>query len=257
MSLVATPAIVLSALRYGETSKIVRLATREMGVQSAIAKGALRPRSRFGAALQLLSEGQAQLLTKEHRELHILAAFDLTRLRAGLTSDLSRYATASALAEVMLRFAPADPHPESYDLLRDALDLLESAPASELDALGFRLLWRQVSVLGFEPSLEACVRDGSPVPAGGGLPFSTREGGALCATCAAQHGSTQLPPQARSDLIALLDPDAALPALDSRHAESHRRLLAGYIRYHLGEGADLPALEFWTRRPWLSSSASA
>ena len=55
MSLVSTPAIVLSALRYSESSKIVRLATRELGVQSAIAKGALRPRSRFGAALQLLS----------------------------------------------------------------------------------------------------------------------------------------------------------------------------------------------------------
>ena len=50
MPLVSTPAIVLSALRYSETSKIVRLATRDVGVQSAIAKGALRPRSRFGAA---------------------------------------------------------------------------------------------------------------------------------------------------------------------------------------------------------------
>ncbi|MEZ0335993.1 MAG: DNA repair protein RecO [Gemmatimonadales bacterium] len=251
MSLVATPAIVLSALRYSETSKIVRLATRELGVQSAIAKGALRPRSRFGAALQLLSEGQAQLLVKEHRELHTLAEFDLTRLHAGLTNDLARYATASALAEVMIRFAPADPHPESYDLLHDALGLLEHAPATTLEPLGFRLLWRLVSVLGFSPSLHACVRDGALVPADRGLPFSTREGGALCAACAAQHGATHLPPQARRDLVAMLDPEAVLPTLDSRHAESHRRLLAGYIRYHLGEGADLPALEFWTRRPWL------
>ena len=257
MSLLATPAIVLSTLRYSETSKIVRLATREMGVQSAIAKGALRPRSRFGAALQLLSEGQAELLTKEHRELHTLAAFDLTRLHAGLTTDVARYATASALAEVMLRFAPADPHPESYDLLRDALGLLESAQVGDLEPLGFRLLWRQVSVLGFAPSLDACVRDGTPVPAEGGMPFSTREGGALCATCASLHGATQLPPLARADLRALLDSEARLPVLDSRHAESHRRLIAGYIRYHLGEGAALPALEFWTRRPWLSSPASA
>src|SRR4030095_10532808 len=125
MPLVTTPAIVLSTLRYSETSKIVRLATREHGVQSAIAKGALRPRSRFGAALQLLSEGQAQYLVKEHRELHVLTAFDLPRLHGGLAADLARYATASALAEVMIRFAPADPHPESYEVLRDALQTLE------------------------------------------------------------------------------------------------------------------------------------
>ena len=253
MALVSTSAIVLSALRYSETSKIVRLATRDLGVQSAIAKGAMRPRSRFGAALQLLSEGHAQLLLKEHRELHLLARFDLVHLHVGLARDVGLYATASALAEVMLRFAPPDPHPESFDLLSGALAALEHAPAAQADALGFRLLWHLVSVLGFAPSLDACVRDGALLPAEGGLPFSTREGGALCAACAAQHGAARLPERARADLMALLDPGAELPALDRRHAESHRRLLARYIRYHLGEGAELPALEFWVRRPWVAA----
>jgi DNA repair protein RecO (recombination protein O) len=250
MPLVNTPAIVLSALRYSETSKIVRLATRDLGVQSAIAKGALRPRSRFGAALQLLSEGQAQFLTKEHRELHTLTAFDLTQLHTGLAAALDRYACASALAEVMLRFAPPDPHPESFDLLRDSLGALESAPSDSVEALGLRLLWRQVAILGFAPSLEACVLDGVAVPAHGPLQFSAREGGALCSTCAAQHGATQLPEDARVDLEHLLDPSLPLPTLDARHAAAHRRLLARYIRHHLAEGAELPALEFWMRRPW-------
>ncbi|MBA3346251.1 MAG: DNA repair protein RecO [Gemmatimonadales bacterium] len=248
-----TPAIVLSAIRYSETSKIVRLATREFGVQSAIAKGALRPRSRFGAALQLLSEGQAHLLVKEHRELHTLAAFDLVRLRVGLARELERYATASALAEVMVHFAPADPHPESYERFRQSLDLLETAPSHEVQPLGYRVLWQLVSVLGFAPSLDSCVRDGTALPATGGLPFNTREGGALCPTCAAQYGATQLPQQARVDLGALLDASSDLPRLDDRHAAAHRRLLARYIRYHLAEGAELPALEFWVRRPWMAA----
>ena len=251
MPLIGTPAIVLSAVRYSETSKVVRLATREHGVQSAIAKGALRPRSRFGAALQLLSEGQAQYLAKEHRELHVLTAFDLLRLHVGLAADIGRYATASTLAEIMLRFAPPDPHPESYDRFRDALRALETTPAAEIEALGFRLLWQLVSVLGFAPSLDACVRDGALLPAEGGLPFSTREGGALCLACAAQQGATQLPADARADLVALLDPAASLPALDGRHGAAHRRLLARYVRYHLAEGAELPALDFWLRRSWV------
>jgi DNA repair protein RecO (recombination protein O) len=248
-----TPAIVLSTLRYSETSKIVRLATRAHGVQSAIAKGALRPRSRFGAALQFLSEGHARLYVKEQRELHTLAGFDLIRLHVGLASGLDRYATASALAEVMLRFAPADPHPESYDVLQEGLTGLEAAAPAELEALGFRVLWHLVSALGFAPALDACVLDGTPLPADGGLPFSTREGGALCPTCAAGHGATHLPADARADLAALLDPESPLPPLDRRHAESHRRLLARYIRHHLGEGAELPALDFWLRRPWMAA----
>ena len=199
-----TPAIVLSSLRYGETSKIVRLATREHGVQSAIAKGALRPRSRFGASLQSLSEGQARLLVKEHRELHILASFDLTRLHVGLANDLERYATASALAEVMLRFAPADPHPESFDLLLDALGFLEVAPAGELEPLGFRALWLLVSTLGFAPGLDACVHDGTPLPAEGGLAFSTREGGSPVRLVRGHAWRHQTPPRGphRSDRLA-------------------------------------------------------
>jgi DNA repair protein RecO (recombination protein O) len=252
MPLVSTPAIVLSALRYSETSKIVRLATREHGVQSVIAKGALRPKSRFGAALQLLSEGQAQLLLKEHRELHVLTAFDLRRLHVGLAADLERYAVACALAEVMLRFAPPDPHPESFDLLQHALPELETV-SGNVEALGFRLLWQLVSVLGFAPSLDACVVDGALLPPSGPLPFSTRDGGALCPACASRQGATQLPARDREDLVALLDPSAALPALDARHGAAHRRLLARYIRYHLAEGAELPALEFWMQRPWAAA----
>src|SRR5215213_4398959 len=197
MPLASTPAIVLSTLRYSETSKIVRLATRDYGVQSAIAKGALRPKSRFGGSLQVLSEGQAQMVMKEGRELNLLTAFDLRRLHVGLAANLERYAVACALAEVMLRFAPPDPHPESFELLRHALEQLECAAPASVEALGYRLLWQMVSVLGFEPSLDQCVIDGLPLPAGP-LAFSTREGGALCEACAAQHGATQLPDNARA-----------------------------------------------------------
>src|SRR5438094_2087238 len=92
MALVTTPAVVLQTYRYSETSKVVRLATRELGVQSAIAKGALRPKSRFGAGLELLSEGSAQLYFREARELHTLGAFDLANLRRDLAADVGRFA---------------------------------------------------------------------------------------------------------------------------------------------------------------------
>jgi DNA repair protein RecO (recombination protein O) len=253
MPLVSTPAIVLSTLRYSETSKIVRLATRDHGVQSAIARGALRPKSRFGGALQVLSEGQAQYLSKEQRELHVLTAFDLRRLHVGLTADLDRYAIACALAEVMLRFAPPDPHPETFDILQSALQALEISPVETIEPLGLRLLWRLVSVLGFAPSIDACVIDGTMLPSDGPLPFSTRDGGALCGPCANQRGATRLPPPDRLDLVSFLDPEASLPALDARHSAAHRRLLARYIRHHLAEGAELPALEFWMQRTWVAA----
>jgi hypothetical protein len=121
---------------------------------------------------------------------------------------------------------------------------------ANLDSLGKPAGESWISVVGFAPSVDACVIDGVPLSPEGALPFSTRDGGGLCATCAVQRGATQLPDRDRADLVALLDPAAALPVLDVRHKAAHRRLLARYIRYHLGEGANLPALEFWMDRPW-------
>jgi len=250
---VSTPAIILATLRYGETSKIARLATRDFGIQSVIAKGASRPRSRFGAALHLLSEGQATLYPSRSSDLHTLAQFDPQHVRIGLAERMDRFATAALLSELMLRFAPAGPHPESYDLFRDALALLEAAPAAAVEPLGLRALWRLVAVLGFAPALSACARDGDPVPPDGAASFSPQDGGVLCARCATSVVGARLAAGDRRDLAAFLDPSAELPSPSERHLAAHRRLLDRYIRYHLGEGAALPALAFWLTRSWAAA----
>lgn len=247
MPLVATPAIILATHRYSETSKIVRLATRDHGMQSALAKGVLRPRSRFGAGLQVLSSGQAQILLSDRKDLHTLTAFDLTHLAASLTQDVSRYAAATVLAEVMLRFSPAEPHPEGFAVLARGIRQLEAVTKADLPAESLRVIWQLVMSLGFAPALDACARDGRPLP-DGDLPFSASDGGGLCATCALGAELPRLPAEARQALQALLNREVALPALDDRNAAAHRRLLARYIRYHLAEGATLPALEFWQNK---------
>jgi len=245
VSLVSTPAIVLRTYPYSETSKIVRLATRDYGVQSAIAKGVLRPKSPFGAALETLSEGVAQLYHKETRELQILAAFDVNQLRRGLAADLGRFHGAAALAEVMLKMAPPAPLPAAYDVFIAGLDALAVAPADQADAVAVRWLWLLVSVLGFAPQLEACVREGNRVS--GTVAFSVAEGGVLCATCAnGGGGQAKLPPQAYRDLLALNDARAELPPLDAAHTAAHRRLVARFIRHHLAEASK--ALDLWEKR---------
>lgn len=250
MSTVLTPAIVLSAMRYGESSKIVRLATRDLGVQSAMAKGALRPRSRFGAALHLFSEGVAHVVPARRSDLHTLAAFEVATLRLGLASRMDRFATANLLAEIVLRFAPAAAHPPSFGLLRDALTALEITPEAAIEPLGLRMLWQLVSVLGFEPALDRCARDDAPLPPALALHFSAADGGLLCPRCAAGEQGPRLGADDRAALCALAVPGAELPALGDRHLAAHRRLFSRYLQYHLGEGRVLPALGFWEQRAW-------
>ena len=54
-----TEAIVLHAFDYLETSRIMRLLTREAGVQSVLARGARSSRRRFGGAMDLFAQGTA------------------------------------------------------------------------------------------------------------------------------------------------------------------------------------------------------
>jgi len=251
MPLIATPAIVLATWRYGETSKVVRLATHHHGVQSVIAKGALRPRSRFGAALQVLSGGQAHYIQHDHRELHTLTAFDLQTLPVLLTREVGRYATATVLAELLLRVAPAEPHPEAFEALATSLRQLELEPSGSLEAAALHAVWGLVAALGFAPGVGACVRDGRPLATGGSLPWSLQEGGALCAACARGTETVLLPADAAAALRELLGRGGGFPVLDRPNAAAHRRLVARYIRHHVGEGAALPALEFWQQPAWV------
>jgi DNA repair protein RecO (recombination protein O) len=238
-----TPAIVLGSLRYGETSRIARLATRDYGVLSAIAKGALRPKSRFGAALQLLSEGHAHLLPSRSTDLHTLIAFDLTATHSGLAKSLERFGAASALAEVATRFVPATAHGFLYQQFCDDVALIELAPEDAVGVVALRAMWRLVVELGLGPTVTRCARDGAAL-SDGAIAFSLRDGGFLCGPCARLGATTRLAAEDRADLQALLAPRAELPLLAERQGAAHRRLLLRWVREHLGDGA-MPALEAW------------
>jgi len=253
VAVLQSDAIVLSAIRYGETSKIVRLATRDHGVISAIAKGASRPRSRFGAALQVLSHGVAHWIPPRGGDLNTLTAFDLTSLPIALGELLPRYAAALALAEMVQRFVSTEPDPMVFDAVTAGLVRLEDSSADRVEAEGIRSLWQVLGVLGFAPATEACVRDGTVVAGGERFAFSASEGGALCPACAHSRAAHWLDREDYDDLCALLDADAPLPALDARHATAHRRLLARFVQHQVAEGAELPALEFWLHEPWVAA----
>src|SRR6184192_2894748 len=93
-------AIVLHAFDYLESSRILRLVTRDGGVRSVLARGMRRSTRRFGAALDLYAQGTAELHTKTGRDLDTLGSFDIARSRPRLAMQLSRFSGASMIAEL-------------------------------------------------------------------------------------------------------------------------------------------------------------
>ena len=254
MPLVVTPAVILHVMPYGDTSKILRLLTRDLGTQSAIARGARRARSATGPRLDLFAFGEATLRMREQRDLSPLTSFDITDAHAALAHGVARFAAACALAELVLKCAPAEPHPGVFDAVAGGFATLAAAADDDVDATALAACWAVVVALGFTPSLDRCVVCGAPVS--GTLHFSSSLGGALCAAHRSGAGGiAKLAPADAEALASLLAGVLPEPRLDSRHAASHRRLLLSFIRYHLAEDRPLPAMAFWDQDAWNATSS--
>src|SRR6476661_5583604 len=163
MPLLVTEAIVLHAFDYLESSRIIRLLTRDAGVQSVLARGARKSRGRYGSALDLFAEGTAQLYIKPNRELHNLAGFEISRTRGELAEDIGRFTAASTIAELALRFAGEDSGPVLYDTVGNVLDRIARSSPDHTIEDGLAGCWRIVSALGFTPELSSCALCHTPL----------------------------------------------------------------------------------------------
>lgn len=240
MPLVTADAVVLQAFPYGETSKILRLLTRTHGVQSVIAKGALRPKSRFGGVLEPFTEGIASFYLRDSRELQTLSGFELVRAQQSLGRDLLRFGGASLLAELVIRTASEEPQPGLFEALRDALHEVRDAEAVILQPVVLAQVWRIVALLGFEPALDACIICGRPFRADEDVSFDYAAGGARCSDCAPAAAGHQVPAAARAALQSLV---AGQP-VELPRTEGHWKLLARYLDHHVLEGGSLRSLAF-------------
>lgn len=250
MPLVATDAIVLHAFDYLESSRIIRLLTRDAGVQSAIARGARKSRGRYGTALDLFAQGSVQLYIKPNRELHNLAAFELHRARGELAEDVGRFTAASAVAELALRFVGEEENPQLYDTVADALDRIARSPADRTIEDGLAACWRLVSVLGFTPELDSCALCHTPIRDADDAAFSHAAGGIVCPACSRlAPAGRRLPSSARSAIRGWLQGENPTRLSDGEE-RSHQRLLREFLGAHLADDRPLRAFAVWEHERW-------
>jgi DNA repair protein RecO (recombination protein O) len=194
-----TDAIVLRSIRYGEADRILHLYTPYRGRVSAIAKGARRARSRFGARLEpffhvraVLHEGRSELLT--------VTGVDTIAAHAGLREHAATLDAAARACDAVTRlFETDEPHPEVFQLLANELALLASdiAHAHPGNGLAFRL--KLLLAAGIVPQLAACAVCGETDHLSG---FSGAAGGVVCNACEA--GAFSLSQDAYGFLVAAL-----------------------------------------------------
>lgn len=126
----STAAIVTRLTRLTDSSLIVHWFTDLHGLVKTVAKGALRPKSAFAGKLDLFFGGEITF-APSRSELHPLREVVIHHWR----QDLRRHYTSTLLAAYccqLLEIAvePSHPEPFLHDLLRRALDHIDSQGAS-------------------------------------------------------------------------------------------------------------------------------
>jgi DNA repair protein RecO (recombination protein O) len=225
-----TEAVVLRSIRYGEADRILHLYSKTHGRIGAIAKGARKPRSRFGGRLEpffrldlVLHEGRGELLTVTG--VATVAGFPSLRGRAA-----SLDAAARACDAVLRLLDSPEPNPPAYNLLCRYLSLLDdpaAARATELEtALSFRL--KLALVAGFAPELAACAHCGDAEHLAG---FSGAAGGVVCSSCEA--GSFPLGEEAHRFMVAAIgSPLAEAPPTEELALRQVERAVGETLEHH-------------------------
>jgi DNA repair protein RecO (recombination protein O) len=227
---VKTEAVVLRSIRYGEADRILHLYSHDRGRIGAIAKGARKPKSRFGGRLEpffrldlMLHEGRGDLMTVTG----VTTVDGYPRLR----SDGAAIGAGARACDAVLRLLDAaEPNPPAYHLLCRYLELLDApgnprAVSLEI-ALSFRL--KLALVAGFAPELASCARCGEAEHLAG---FSGAAGGVVCGSCEA--GSFGLSEAAHTFMVeALAKPLSEAPAAEPAALRQVERAVGETLEHH-------------------------
>ncbi len=230
--IVRTDAVVLRAIEYSETSLIVSLFTRRHGQITVMAKGARRPKSRFGSALQPMGYVQVVYYYKPGRGLQTLKESAHVQALHGIAGDLEKITVGLRLVELVRALTEGEEeNPLLFTLLVQALLRLDAAAERAANVLPHFQL-RLAAVLGFAPDVQR--DDVLALPDEGGV--LALDSGAVLPLSAAPKTGVRATRQAlrafavftRADLDTALR--MALP--DDLRAEVGR-LVDAYLRYHV------------------------
>ncbi|MHB9028636.1 MAG: DNA repair protein RecO [Candidatus Latescibacterota bacterium] len=180
MGLCSTRAVVSNTMRMSGSSKLVTLITERYGLVKVMAKGARRPTSRFGAALEPVTFADVIYYKKENREIQTLSSAEIIEDYANIKSDLRSLCAASVMVEATQTVtALDDPSSGTIQVLLEGLDSLERNSGRDLEKQVWRFLLRLTVAAGYRPTLDRCIVCGKK-PSATTVFFSYTDGGLVC-----------------------------------------------------------------------------
>lgn len=171
----------LRTIKLGETDRIVTILSQGHGKIRAVAKGVRKPGSRFGARLEPMTHLAFQCY-RGRSELDIVNQVETIDANRALREHYGCLTHAISMLEAADQVAQdREPNPALYRMLVRALLTLAANPSPLVSGAFF---WKLLSLEGYHPMLDECVRCGVTEDDGAEyIAFDLDEGGLLCVDC--------------------------------------------------------------------------
>lgn len=239
--IVETEAVVLHAMDYGDTSKIVTLYSRKYGKIKVVAKGARNPKTnKFGSSLEPMTHSSIVLYKKEHKDLHLLSKSEIVTPFSRLQDDLEKMFTGLALIELVNMVMHDEEENEPvFSLLVDAFKNLDASVKNGINVL-LAFMLRSFQQFGFGLSIDECLRCGRKTTQEN-FPFvllRLSEGKFICSYCAEDSASSGI--KISGEILKALYylqthnlTQSTILEIDSTVRDSMFATLQAYLRYHI------------------------
>ena len=248
MAILKTNAVVLKTWKFGETSKIVSLLTRDFGKVRVMAKGARSVKSAFKGCLEPLTHIGIVFYDKKTRDLQLLSKVDLVDAHIRFIGDMTRTTLGLASAELVDKaIAGNEPMEAVFDLFTDVLSAM-NRNSGFLEGLFWFFESRLITLMGYKPTWDACIACGKSLGTSGGY-FQPDSGGLLCTACGA-GGGLKITPESLEILYWLqrgansIDDIAKLSPAQIIKSEI-RKMFDLYFKTHMDLKRGLHSLDFF------------
>ncbi|SRR5690625_917335 len=169
--------IIVRTQDYGETNKIVTLFTKELGLISAVARGANKPKSRMAAITQPFIYGQ--FVIQIGKGLGTIHQGDILHSMRQIREDIVKTAYATYMCELLTKVIhEREPNLILFTELFNSLERMLEEERIEIISMMFEMKLYRVG--GFAPIINHCVFGHEERPIIG---FSISEGGVICDLC--------------------------------------------------------------------------
>lgn len=193
--LVNVHGIIFKRQKYKEADLLVKILTKEMGIFTFIAKGALKPKSKSAGAVLTFSEGDYVVYTKK-AGISTLRTFKKVKTHDELYSDLLGNAYVTFIFDLLdhafVEYQPVDKY---YDLVSMALTHI--CEKQDPEVITQIVQMQMLEAFGVMPQLRYCVFCGK---SNGEFDYSIKSGGIVCKDHFAQSSRLHLQPKTVSYL---------------------------------------------------------